>query len=65
MSARMANGIGSRAAEGIRSHKQTEGRNKATPGGALSSNFPLARRKVERLDFIVAGVQKAGTTAEI
>lgn len=62
MSARMANGIASRAAEGIRSDKQTKRRSR-TPGGSLSSNLLLTRRKVERLDFIVAGVQKAGTTA--
>lgn len=58
----MANGIASRAAEGIRSDKQTKRRSR-TPGGSLSSNLLLTRRKVERLDFIVAGVQKAGTTA--
>src|SRR3954468_11039678 len=59
----MAIDSGSRAAEGIRSDKQAEAHNKVKRAGALSSNFPLARRKVERLDFVVAGVQKAGTTA--
>jgi hypothetical protein len=63
MFARMAIDSGSRATEGIRSDKQAERDNKVKRAGALSSNLPLARRKVERLDFVVAGVQKAGTTA--
>src|SRR4051794_13984507 len=63
MSARMATGIVSRAAEAIRSDKQTGVRSRAAGNGSLALHFPLRRRKVERLDFIVAGVQKAGTTA--
>jgi len=59
----MAIGIMSRAAEGIRSRKETGARSKAMVHGSSSFNFPLVRRNVKRVDFVVAGVQKAGTTA--
>jgi hypothetical protein len=59
----MATGIMSRAAERIRSDKQPGARSKATAHGSSSFHLPLVRRSVERVDFIVAGVQKAGTTA--
>ena len=59
----MATGILSRALGGIRSDKRAETRRTTAPNGTSSANRLLARRKVERLDFIVAGVQKAGTTA--
>lgn len=59
----MATGVLSRAAEGIRSYKQTGLLGKASPNGSSSVRFSLTRRKVDRVDFVVAGVQKAGTTA--
>src|SRR5690349_3413105 len=59
----MATGIMSRAAEGIRSHKESGARNQAPVGGSSFLNRRLVRREVDRVDFIVAGVQKAGTTA--
>lgn len=46
----------------IASSADAAGRSASSDGAAARSFFPR-RRKVNRVDFIVAGVQKAGTTA--
>ncbi len=59
----MANGLQSSNAVGLQSRKQAASWPTPARGVGAPPSFPLARRKVGRVDFTVAGVQKAGTTA--
>ena len=58
----MSEGLHARTGTTIQSYKEIVTRTTPRQGG-LSRAFSLAPRRVERVDFVVAGVQKAGTTA--
>jgi hypothetical protein len=58
----MAEGLHARTGINVRSYKETSIRTTPRRGG-VARTFSLLPRRVERVDFIVAGVQKAGTTA--
>ena len=59
----MANWLQSSNAVGLLSRKQAASWTTPVRGVGPPPSFPLARRKVQRVEFTVAGVQKAGTTA--
>src|SRR5712671_6408398 len=58
----MAEGLHARIGIDIQSYKETSATTAPANAGGLRG-FSLTPRRVERVDFIVAGVQKAGTTA--
>ena len=58
----MAEGLHPRNDTDSASDKETAARRTPSKGSA-SRGFSLTPRRIERVDFIVAGVQKAGTTA--